>query len=205
MFCAPERRSAGRLNAGLASPNMASGEAVDCLGEYQMTVDPNLFRAGMRLFTGGVCLITTADAGGRRGGLTATAVCSVTMEPPTLLICVNRRSSSHDLIRAAGVFAVNVLASSDRALADRFSGAESGDARFAIGEWSRLATGAPILDSALVSFDCKIAQMVDVGSHGVFFGEVQDAQVRGDSAVPLLYLQGNYGSFGALHGDHSLV
>jgi flavin reductase len=170
-----------------------------------MSVDPNLFRAGMRLFTGGVCLITTVDGEGQRGGLTATAVCSVTMEPPTLLVCVNRRSATHDLIRSAGVFAVNVLASSDRALADRFAGGETGESRFGIGDWTRLATGSPILESALVSFDCKIAQMVDVGSHGVFFGEVQDARVAGDSAVPLLYLQGSYGSFGALHADRPLA
>jgi flavin reductase (NADH)/flavin reductase len=163
-----------------------------------VAVELDLFRNGMRRFTGGVCLITTIDARGQRSGLTATAVCSVTVEPPTLLVCINRSSHTHDILREAGIFAVNVLAADDHGLAKRFSGAETGEARFAAGEWITAKTGAPVLASALVSFDCRLANAVDVGSHGVFFGEVQAVSLGGGEAPPLLYAQGTYGSFGLL-------
>jgi flavin reductase (DIM6/NTAB) family NADH-FMN oxidoreductase RutF len=172
---------------------------------FIVAVEIESFRNGMRRFTGGVCLITTIDGEGRRSGLTATAVCSVTMEPPTILICVNRKSSSHDILREAGIFAVNVLSAADHGLAKRFSGAETGEARFDEGAWTIMATGAPVLDSALVGFDCTLANAVDVGSHGVFFGEVQAVHVGAGDVLPLLYAQGSYGSFGLLQTETDAI
>lgn len=160
-----------------------------------MTVDIDTFRAGMRRLTAGVCLITTASTEGRLSGLTATAVCSVAADPPTLLICVNRKSSSHVAIEQAGKFAVNALALEDRALADRFASPIPAEEKFDAGLWTTLATGAPVLESALVAFDCHVSQAVSVGTHAIFFGEIEQIRVRDASSKPLLYAHGGYGGF----------
>src|SRR5260221_14628000 len=121
---------------------------------YWMPIDPELFKAGMRQLASGVTIIATR-LGDQRRGLTATAVCSVSADPPTLLCCVNRQSTPHDMIQAAGCFSINVLAVDDAELAARFAGGESGESRFETGSWGKLGAGAPILESALASFDCQ--------------------------------------------------
>jgi flavin reductase (NADH)/flavin reductase len=163
-----------------------------------MSIDLGAFKAGMRKLTGHVCLITTAGAGGGRSGLTATAVCSVSAVPPTLLCCVNRTNASHDAIRGAGVFAVNVLALDDRELADRFAGEPGGESRFEHGAWTSGETGSPLLTTALASFDCRVAQAVDVATHGILFGHIVGIRVRSCTAKPLLYAHGQYGGFTSL-------
>jgi flavin reductase (NADH)/flavin reductase len=162
-----------------------------------MAIDPDSFRIGMRRLAGHVCLITTANTIGERAGLTATAVCSVSAEPPTVLICVNRQNSSHAAIRNSGVFAVNVLAVEDQALANRFASLIVGEERFREGMWTNLETGSPVLESALVCLDCRIAQAVDVGTHGILFGIIEAMRVRQTEAKPLLYVHGSYGGFAA--------
>jgi flavin reductase (NADH)/flavin reductase len=161
----------------------------------RMPIDLDTFRSGMRRLAGHVCIITTTSSDGGRAGLTATAVSSVSAEPPTLLICVNRQNSSHAVIRAAGLFAVNVLALEDQELANRFASRIVGEARFSEGVWTTLETGAPVLESALVCFDCRIAQAVEVGTHGVLFGAIEAIRVRQTETKPLLYVHGSYGGF----------
>ena len=163
-----------------------------------MTIDLDTFKAGMRRLAGHVCVITTTGADGSRNGLTATAVCSVSATPPTLLCCINRESASHGVIRNAGVFTVNVLALEDRELADRFSSGPAGEARFVSGVWDKGETGAPALRSALASFDCRVAQAVDVGTHGILFGHIHALRVREGDVKPLLYAHGQYGEFTSL-------
>ena len=160
-----------------------------------MAIDSDSFKVAMRRLAGHVCLITTAGPGGTRAGMTATAVCSVSAEPPTLLICVNRQSTSHAAISANRVFAVNVLALEDRPLADRFATGLPSEEKFAEGVWTTQATGAPMLEGALAAFDCRIAQAVDVGTHGILFGAIETVHVRKAAAKPLLYAQGAYGGF----------
>lgn len=160
---------------------------------FLMSVDSDSYKSGMRQLAAGVCLVTTRTEAGARSGLTATAVCSVSADPPTLLICVNQQNGSYHAIRASGRFAVNVLAATDQDLADRFASAVSGEERFDHGQWSELFTGAPILESALASFDCVVRSIEDVGSHGVFFGEVRAVRVSSDTG-PLLYSNGKYAS-----------
>lgn len=157
-----------------------------------MAVPVGEFIAAMRQLAAGVSLITTAG-GGRRAGLTATAVCSVSAEPPQLLACVNRRSEAHDLIRDAGLFAVNVLASHQRPLAERFGGLVDlrGGDRFDAGAWTGLATGAPILDPCLAAFDCAVVEAVPASTHTIFIGRVEAVAVRPDLS-PLLYAEGDY-------------
>ncbi len=162
-----------------------------------MAIDIDTFRTGMRRLAGHVCIITTTSTNGERAGLTATAVSSVSAEPPTLLICVNRQNSSHTAIRESGIFVVNVLALEDQNLANRFASKLIGEERFKEGLWTTLATGAPVLESALVSFDCRIAQAVEVSTHGILFGAIQAIRVRQAEAKPLLYVHGSYGGFAA--------
>jgi flavin reductase (NADH)/flavin reductase len=160
-----------------------------------MTINIDDFKAGMRRLAAGVSLITTRSADGQRGGLTATAVCSVTAEPPTLLVCVNRRNGSYATIRDAGHFAVNVLGFDDRRLADRFASPVPPEQKFDDGIWQTLATGSPVLESALVAFDCKLTQAVEAGTHDILLGRIECVHVRRTEMKPLLFAQGGYGGF----------
>ena len=149
------------------------------------------FKSGMRHLAGGVTLITTLHEG-VRGGLTATAVCSVSVDPPQLLVCVNKEASAHDAIGASGIFCVNVLKHAHTALALRFSGQDGidGDARFADRRWDRMITGAPVLPDALVNFDCRIGALLDAGSHTVYVGKV--VAVTLSDGTPLIYWGGKF-------------
>jgi flavin reductase (DIM6/NTAB) family NADH-FMN oxidoreductase RutF len=163
-----------------------------------MPVDALAFRLAMRRLAAGVCLITTEAPDGTRCGLTATAVCSVSAQPPTLLCCINRQSASHKAIVGNKIFAVNVLALDDRSLADQFAKPIPSADKFAGGLWTRLETYAPVLESALASFDCRLSHSVEVGTHAILFGEILAAQVRSAMAKPLLYAHGGYGHFASV-------
>jgi flavin reductase (DIM6/NTAB) family NADH-FMN oxidoreductase RutF len=156
-------------------------------------VTPQTFIQGMRQLASGVTLITTVHEG-QRAGLTATAVCSVSAEPPQLLACVNRRSETHRVIDQSRVFAVNVLASDQQHLAQIFAGATDiyGDRRFEQAPWTELATGAPVLSSCLASFDCRVVESVVAATHSIFIGSVE-ALVLEPDLDPLVYVEGDYG------------
>jgi flavin reductase (NADH)/flavin reductase len=152
----------------------------------------------MRHLAAHVCLITTVAADGARRGLTATAVCSVSADPPTLLCCVNRQIAPFVAIRESGIFAVNVLGVRDRELAERFASEIQGEARFDTGVWIELATGAPVLESALATFDCRLTRLEEVATHGILFGEILAVRSRRSKAMPLLYSHGAFGAFAPL-------
>jgi len=158
-----------------------------------MTVTPQSFIQGMRQLASGVTLITTA-CGGRWAGLTATAVCSVSAEPPQLLACINRQAETHRMIAGSGAFAVNVLAAKQHRLAQVFAGASGvyGDHRFDEAEWCTLLTGAPVLTPCLASFDCRLIEIVPAASHSIFIGEVVAVQLE-PALDPLVYVEGDYG------------
>ncbi len=160
--------------------------------------DSESFKSGMRHLAAHVCLITTMTSDGGRQGLTATAVCSVSADPPTLLCCVNRQIAPFAAIRESGIFAVNVLGIEDRELAERFAGLIQGEERFETGEWSTLSTGAPVLETALATFDCRLTRLEEVATHGILFGEIQAIRSRGTTAEPLLYAHGSFGAFAPL-------
>lgn len=150
------------------------------------------YRDVMRHQAGAVAVITVGDPG-TRTGLTATAVCSVSDDPPKLLICVNRTASAHDPIGQRGAFCVNLLSRDQQEIADVFSGRTGlkGEARFATGLWSTLETGAPALQNALATLDCKVEEQVDAATHTIFIGRVMDGRFQ-DDAAPLLYFRGDY-------------
>ena len=148
------------------------------------------FKLGMRLLAGAVNLITSVH-GGRRYGMTATAVCSVTADPPTVLVCINKLATTHGVVAKSRLFCVNVLRADDWELSTTFSGAQTGEGRFKSRDWTRLATGAPVLMDALVSFDCRVVKKVVHGTHGIFLGQVEQVLV-GKPGKPLLYSEGQY-------------
>ena len=139
-----------------------------------MPTERQSFRDAMARLGAAVNIVTTDGEGGR-AGFTASAVCSVTDDPPTLLVCLNRSSSGNALFKANGVLCVNTLAAGQRPISDAFAGLGglTGEQRFLHGAWTVLATGAPVLESAVVSFDCRIADVVEKGTHSVFFAEIQ--------------------------------
>ncbi|HVW70575.1 MAG TPA: flavin reductase family protein [Steroidobacteraceae bacterium] len=170
-----------------------------------MPIDPDSFKLGMRRLAASVCLITTQCTDGTRKGMTATAVCSVSMSPPTLLCCINRSNSSYEAIRQSGIFAVNILCVDDRPLADLFARPVPATEKFASGLWRIQSTGAPMLESALVAFDCALSQEVAVGTHGILFGEIQAVTTRKVAGKPLLYAHGAYGGFASMAEANDLA
>lgn len=135
--------------------------------------------------------IITSDGPGGRSGFTASAVCSVTDSPPTLLVCMNRNSSVNGAFRTNGVLCVNVLAPGQEDLSALFGGKTDMETRFAAGGWSTLGTGAPVLDGALASFDCRIVQVAEVGTHSVLFCEIESL-LEGSTADGLIYFARRY-------------
>jgi flavin reductase (NADH)/flavin reductase len=158
-------------------------------------VPVDTFKAGMRRLAASVCLITTVNEDGTRNGLTATAVCSLSTAPPSLLCCLNQSSSSFGAIQKAKLFAVNVLSHDDRAIADHFASTLPGEDKFSLGAWRSLATGAPILASAIAHFDCKLINLVPVSTHAILVGEVHGVELNPHDARPLLFVDGGYGGF----------
>jgi flavin reductase (DIM6/NTAB) family NADH-FMN oxidoreductase RutF len=159
-------------------------------------VDAGQFKLGMRTLAGAVNIITSAH-GGRRYGMTATAVCSATAEPPTVLACINKLSTTHAAVAKSKVFCVNVLRVEDWELSTTFSGGQSGDTRFRSRNWTRLATGAPVLIDSLVSFDCRVVKKLAHGSHSIFLGQVEQI-LLGQKGKPLLYSDGQYAKLASL-------
>lgn len=158
-----------------------------------MIVTPEAFIQGMRQLAAGVAVVTTADSQ-RRAGLTATSVCSVSAEPPQLLVCINRQSDAHDMVHGSGAFVVNLLSSDQQAVAEAFAGAVGihGERRFHRARWTRLATGAPVLEGCLAAFDCRVVQAVSAATHTIFVGRVEALRAEPDLA-PLVYVEGDYG------------
>lgn len=129
------------------------------------------FRNAMSLLTTAVNVVTTEGISGIHG-FTASAVCSVTDTPPTLLVCMNHTSRSHEYFIDNKTLAVNVLSAQHEQLSNAFASKLSSEERFEQGSWTQLRTGAPVLDDALVSFDCEIQDIQEVGTHSIFMCRV---------------------------------
>ena len=158
-------------------------------------MDANSYRAIMRHQAGAVTVIACGTAGAR-AGLTATAVASLSDEPPTVLACVNRTTWAHDAILRAQAFSVNLLSDAQQEVAERFAGKGGlkGEARFEGVRWRTLATGSPILDQALASLDCELIEQHTFSTHSIFIGRVVAGEFRA-AAKPLLYFRGDYWNF----------
>lgn len=129
------------------------------------------FRNAMSLLTSAVNVVTTTGASGRYG-FTASAVCSVTDTPPTLLVCMNKGSYLHSHFVENKILAVNVLGAQHQPISNIFSSKLNSVERFKYGGWTELKTGAPVLEDSLASFDCQIEQIQAVGTHDIFICRV---------------------------------
>ena len=151
------------------------------------------YREGMARLAAAVNVVTTDGPSGP-GGFTASAVCSVTDDPPTLIVCVNLASRQNEIIRMNRVLCVNTLAANQTEIATLFSTKELPIAqRFAAGRWSTLVTGSPVLEGAIASFDCKVVERLERGTHSVIFCEVQAVRST-PGTEPLIYVDRGYRS-----------
>jgi flavin reductase (DIM6/NTAB) family NADH-FMN oxidoreductase RutF len=150
------------------------------------------FRGAMRLIASTVALVTASHEE-KRGGMTATAACSLSLDPPLVLVCINRRSHTHPLVRDAGAFCINFLAEHHRELAEVFAHT-FGDAesKFAHGNWGTSPRGSPTLLDSLASIECRLRHQHDEGTHSIFIGSVVHATANAGLA-PLIYAQKAFG------------
>ena len=148
------------------------------------------FKAAMRRLAATVTIVSVRN-GDQRHGMAATAVTSLTTDPPSLLACVNKSASIHDPIVESGGFCVNLLACEHHHLVPTFSGKEKGEQRFAFGEWGVGDMDIPYLVGAQASIFCKVDKTVSYHSHTIFIGAVRRIQMTEDVA-PLVYQDGGF-------------
>ncbi len=148
------------------------------------------FRGAMRQLTGGVSVIT-AGHGSDISGMTVTSVSSLSVDPPALIVSINRGASSWPLLKRYGCFGVNILTADQVDIAERFTGKEGlkGAERFAGARWTTRSSGVPLLVDALAAIDCEIEEMFERHSHAIIIGRVLDIQVSARTAA-LAYWQG---------------
>lgn len=149
------------------------------------------FRAAMRRLAATVTVISTRADDGIRHGMTATAVTSVSADPPAVLACVNRSAALHAQLHLGQLFCINLLHRSQQRLSEVFSGAIEGEARFAEGSWLSDAAGVPYLDGAQANIFCEIEAIHAYGTHSICIGRVTGAISRAD-VDPLVYQDGCY-------------
>ena len=152
------------------------------------------FRRIVGHFASGVT-VTTALVGDERFGTTASAFSSLSLEPPSVLVCLNRTSTTNPAIASAGRFAVNILADDQADLARRF-GMRGIDKFAGVGVDTHSGTGIPLLRGALATLVCEVMDAPVGGTHTVYFGRVLDAHAR--SGAPLAYYRGQFGRFSEL-------
>jgi 4-nitrophenol 2-monooxygenase / 4-nitrocatechol 4-monooxygenase, reductase component len=157
-----------------------------------MPIDKNELRRVMGHFATGVTVITSFRKSGELHGLTANAFTSVSLEPPLLLICVDKKAESYPCFDEVGVFTVNILAADQESLSRRF--AVSGGNKFEGVAYHLGGNGAPILESTLGHIECRITARHDGGDHTIYVGEVQEAETR--EHKPLLFFRGGYREIG---------
>ncbi|QDW36860.1 flavin reductase family protein [Bradyrhizobium sp. KBS0727] len=150
------------------------------------------FRGAMRQLTGGVSVIT-AGRGKDISGMTVTSVSSLSVEPAALIVSINREASSWPLVKRHGFFGVNILASDQLDIAERFTGKGGlrGAARFAGAEWVTRVSGVPLLVGALAAIDCEVEDIIERHSHAIVIGRVLDLRLSTRTAA-LAYWQGQY-------------
>lgn len=147
------------------------------------------FRLAMREFASGVAIVA-AGRGAARNGCTATSLCSLSLEPPSLIVCLARASATLKTIRREGVFGISLLAEVHADLADRFAGRSGlrGAARFEGCDVTTLSTGAPLLRGAVAMIDCEVEETFERHTHAIVIGRVVAAKAAGGQ--PLLHWRG---------------
>jgi flavin reductase len=164
-----------------------------------MTVTRQDFRDAMARLGAAVNIITTGGPAGR-GGFTASAVCSVTDDPPTLLVCMNRNATAAPILKANGTVCVNVVAAAQKETAMVFAGVTKCpmEERSLTGSWATAESGDPMLEGAVAAFDCRVTEIVEKGTHLVVFAEVQAIRQGSADDHGLIYFGRDYHPVGAM-------
>jgi flavin reductase (DIM6/NTAB) family NADH-FMN oxidoreductase RutF len=153
-----------------------------------MAISKDEFRAALSRFPSGVTVVTTVDVAGRPHGMTVSAFASVSLEPPMILVCIDRDTGSHPAIGESGHFAVSILAAGQEDISNRFASALA-DRFEGVAHYPGLG-GVPVLTDAFVTLECRLAHAYEGGDHTIFVGEIERSQVRDEN--PLVYWHGRY-------------
>lgn len=163
------------------------------MSQFPEPVEPTRFREAMSCLAAGVSVVTAVDPDGTPYGLTATAVCSVSLEPPMVLACLASSSATHGAIVTGNRFAVNFLGIRDAELARHFS--SSATDKFVGVSWRAGSSGCPVFPGALAVCECRLERAVPVGDHTVFFGLVVNVEIADrPSNDPLIHFKGIFES-----------
>lgn len=155
-----------------------------------MSVNEQDFKNALKLWASGVTVVTSKTESHGLKGMTATSFTSVSVDPPQILVCINKSADTGDAVLEDKTFAVNVLKTDQMEISNQFAGGASQEQRFANVNWHEGKSGAPIFDDALVTIECTVVQQVLAGTHWIVIGEVQ--AVKCHSGEPLLYYNSAY-------------
>ena len=153
-----------------------------------MSASPEEFRSAMSQFASGVTVVTTRDANGKRHGITVSSFCSVSLQPPMVLICIEKTTGSHYAFGESGAFVVNILAASQSDTSEHFASRideKLGDIEHTLNE-----DGVPVLTDAIGTLRCTLRHSLDGGDHSIFVGLVESVAVTGGE--PLIYFDHQY-------------
>jgi flavin reductase (DIM6/NTAB) family NADH-FMN oxidoreductase RutF len=153
-----------------------------------VAIDADTFRSVMGRFASGVTVLTACDAEGRDHGMTVSAFCSVSLEPPLVLVCVDHQATLHPILPSVSYFGVNILARDQEAIARRFADRDAD--RFDGVGYVRGRTGVALLEHVLAQLECRVVDRHAAGDHTIVIGEVETAQAFAER--PLLYYRGGY-------------
>lgn len=153
-----------------------------------MPVTSDEFRSALARFPSGVTVVTSRDGDERFHGITVSAFCSLSLDPPRVLICVEKTTGSHNALESSKAFVVNILSAEQRDVSDRF--ASLAEDKFESLDFETGIDGIPLLLGCLATLECRVTNSHDGGDHSIFVGEVEKATVNdGD---PILYFRGDY-------------
>lgn len=153
-----------------------------------MAVSSDEFRSALSRFASGVTVVTTRDSRGRKHGITVSSFCSVSLEPPLILVCIENTAGSHYAFLESRTFAVNILTIDQAPLSEKF--ATLLENKFENVETTPGTLGVPLISGALGSIECKLTKTFDGGDHSIFVGEVEAVHLS--DGFPLVYFRGNY-------------
>jgi flavin reductase (DIM6/NTAB) family NADH-FMN oxidoreductase RutF len=155
-----------------------------------MSVDEQEFKNALKLWASGVTVVTSKTQKHGVKGMTATSFSSVSLDPPQVLVCINKSADTGDAVLESKTFAINILKENQSEISNQFAGSVSQEERFGNVNWHEGETGAPVIDDALASIECIVVQQVQAGTHWVIIGEVQSVACR--SGKPLMYYNSAY-------------
>ena len=153
-----------------------------------MAISNDEFRAALSRFPSGVTVVTTKDADGTYHGITVSAFCSLSLDPPMVLICIEKSAGSHDALTESKAFVVNILSSKQSNLSEQFASLTP-DKFLGVSHRSGM-NDMPVLDGVVASLECRLKQISDGGDHTIFIGQVENVSIN--DGFPLVYSRSSY-------------